>query len=48
LRTPTVARKTTRLENILEDANVKAVLVLATSSSHLDIAQRAARVGKHV
>jgi UDP-N-acetyl-2-amino-2-deoxyglucuronate dehydrogenase len=48
LRTPTAVRKTTRLEDILEDASVKAVLVLTPPNSHLDIVQRAARAGKHV
>ncbi|HAL39467.1 MAG TPA: gfo/Idh/MocA family oxidoreductase [Polaromonas sp.] len=48
LRTPTAVRKTTRLEDIFEDASVKAVLVLTPPNSHLDIVQRAARAGKHV
>ena len=45
---PSGARKTSRLEDILEDASVKAVLVLTPPNTHLDIVQRAARAGKHV
>ena len=45
---PAQARRTTRLEDILEDASVKAVLVLTPPNTHLDIVQRAARAGKHV
>ena len=48
VRTPAGARKTTRLEDILEDASVKAVLVLTPPNTHLDLVQRAARAGKHV
>ena len=46
--TPSGARKTTRLEDILEDASVKAVVVLTPPNTHLDMVQRAARAGKHV
>ena len=45
---PSGARKTSRLEDILEDASVKAVLVLTPPNTHLDIVQRVARAGKHV
>jgi len=47
-RLPAQARKTTRLEDILEDASVKAVLVLTPPNAHLDIVEQAARAGKHV
>jgi UDP-N-acetyl-2-amino-2-deoxyglucuronate dehydrogenase len=45
---PHGARRTTRLEDILEDASVKAVLVLTPPNTHLDLVQQAARAGKHV
>ena len=45
---PPGAKKTTYLENILDDAGVKAVLVLTPANTHLDIIQRVARAGKHV
>ena len=45
---PAQARRTNRLEDILEDASVKAVLVLTPPNTHLDIVQRAAGAGKHV
>ncbi|MBK5204385.1 MAG: Gfo/Idh/MocA family oxidoreductase [Polaromonas sp.] len=48
VRVPAGAQKTTRLEDILEDASVQAVLVLTPPNSHLDIVRRAARAGKHV
>lgn len=48
VRLPAQARKTTRIEDIFEDASVKAVLVLTPPNTHLDIVQRAARAGKHV
>lgn len=48
VRLPALARRTTRLEDILEDASVKAVLVLTPPNTHLDIVERAARAGKHV
>lgn len=37
-----------RLETILEDSTVDAVLVLTPANSHLDIARRCAEAGKHV
>lgn len=48
VRMPANAKKTTRLEDILEDASVQAVLVLTPANTHLEIVQRAARAGKHV
>ncbi len=45
---PAGARKTTQLEDILDDASVKAVLVLTPPGTHLALVQRAARAGKHV
>ena len=45
---PHGAHKTTRLENILEDASVQAVLVLTPPNTHLALVQRLARAGKHV
>ena len=46
--TPASAKKTTRLEDILDDASVQAVLVLTPANTNLDIVQRVARAGKHV
>lgn len=48
VQAPAGARKTTRLDDILEDASVQAVLVLTPANTHLDIVQRAAHAGKHV
>lgn len=48
VRAPAEAQKTTRIEDILEDASVQAVLVLTPPNTHLEIVQRAARAGKHV
>lgn len=48
VRVPAGARKTTHLDDILEDASVRAVLVLMPANTHLDIVQRAAHAGKHV
>ena len=45
---PAGTRKTTRLEDILEDAGIQAVLVLTPPNTHLEIVQRVARAGKHV
>lgn len=45
---PAGAQKTTRLEDILEDASVQAVLVLTPANTHLDVVQRVANAGKHV
>lgn len=39
---------TDRLETILEDASIEAVLVLTPANTHLDIAQACAAAGKHV
>ena len=38
----------TRLEDILEDPTIRAVLVLTPPNTHLDIVQRLASAGKHV
>ncbi|MDB5932600.1 MAG: gfo/Idh/MocA family oxidoreductase [Polaromonas sp.] len=48
VRLPVGARKTTRLEDILEDASIKAVIVLTPPNAHLEMVQRAASAGKHV
>ena len=45
---PHGATPTTRLEDILEDASVRAVLVLTPPNTHLALVQRLARAGKHV
>jgi predicted dehydrogenase len=45
---PQGAVKTIRLEDILEDASVQAVLVLTPPNTHLDLVQRLAHAGKHV
>lgn len=47
-RTPAGAQKTTRLEDILDDATVQAVLVLTPANTHLAIVQQVASAGKHV
>ena len=48
VKLPDGARKTTRLEDILEDSGIAAVLVLTPPNTHLELVQRAARAGKHV
>lgn len=48
VHTPHGAKKTSRIEDILEDATVQAVLVLTPANTHLDIVQRVASTGKHV
>ncbi len=45
---PQGATRTTRLEDILEDASVQAVLVLTPPNTHLELVQGLARAGKHV
>src|SRR5256885_12885849 len=40
--------QTARLEDILEDSSVNAVLVLTPPNTHLDLVQRCAASGKHV
>jgi UDP-N-acetyl-2-amino-2-deoxyglucuronate dehydrogenase len=45
---PQGALRTTRLEDILEDASVQAVLVLTPPNTHLELVQRLAQAGKHV
>ena len=48
VRTPQGAKKTSRIEDILDDATVQAVLVLTPANTHLNIVQRVASTGKHV
>lgn len=48
LQLPAGARATNRLEDILGDPGVQAVLVLTPPNTHLELVQRAARAGKHV
>ncbi|HEX5697346.1 MAG TPA: Gfo/Idh/MocA family oxidoreductase [Rhodoferax sp.] len=45
---PHGTRRTTRLEDILQDASVQAVLVLTPPNTHLALVQRLAQAGKHV
>lgn len=45
---PASWRKTSRLQDILEDPNVHAALVLTPPNTHLDIVRQLARAGKHV
>lgn len=45
---PANTRTTTRLEDIWEDQDVKAVLVLTPPNAHLDVVRQAAEAGKHV
>ena len=47
-RVPQGAIKTTRIEDILDDTSVQAVLVLTPAHTHLDIVRRVALTGKHV
>lgn len=46
--TPSNTRKTTRLDEVLQDTSVQAALVLTPPNTHLDIVQQLARAGKHV
>jgi UDP-N-acetyl-2-amino-2-deoxyglucuronate dehydrogenase len=48
LQLPDGARTTTRLDDIFEDRSTTAVLLLTPPHTHLELAQRAARSGKHV
>ncbi len=48
LSLPAGAQASTRLEDLLEDVSVEAVLVLTPPNTHLDIVQRLAMTGKHV
>ena len=48
LSLPAGAQASTRLEDLLEDASVEAVLVLTPPNTHLEIVQRVAMAGKHV
>ena len=45
---PPSTRKTTRLEDVLEDPGVQAVFMLTPPDSHLEIVRAAARAGKHI
>ena len=45
---PDGAQRTTRLQDILEDPAVRAVLVLTPPAAHLDVVRQVARAGKHV
>ena len=48
LKLPSGTVTSTRLEDILEDATIRAVLVLTPPNTHLEIVQRLARASKHV
>jgi UDP-N-acetyl-2-amino-2-deoxyglucuronate dehydrogenase len=48
LNLPAGTITSTRLEDILEDASISAVLVLTPPNTHLEIVDRLARAGKHV
>lgn len=48
LNLPAGTRTSTRLEDILEDTSIQAVLVLTPPHTHLEIVQQLARAGKHV
>ena len=48
LSLPAGAVASTRLEDILEDATIEAVLVLTPPNTHFEIVERLARAGKHV
>lgn len=45
---PASWQKTSRLQDILEDASVQAALVLTPPNTHLEIVRQLARAGKHV
>jgi UDP-N-acetyl-2-amino-2-deoxyglucuronate dehydrogenase len=48
LQLPHGARSTSRLDDIFEDRSTQAVLLLTPPHTHLELARRAARSGKHV
>lgn len=48
LELPAGTRTSTRLDDLLEDPTVQAVLVLTPPNTHLDIVRRVAGAGKHV
>lgn len=48
LTLPEGTRRTTRLQDVLEDPSISAALVLTPPHTHLDIVQRLAQAGKHV
>lgn len=45
---PQGAQRTTRIDEVLEDPRVRAVLVLTPPASHLEVVGRVAAAGKHV
>jgi len=45
---PDGVRRTTRLDDILQDPRVRAVLVLTPPAAHLDVVRQVAAAGKHV
>lgn len=45
---PDGVRRTTRLDDILQDARVRAVLVLTPPAAHLEVVRQVAAAGKHV
>ncbi len=48
LNVPTGVKKSTRLEDVLQDPTIQAVVVLTPPNTHLEIVQRLALAGKHV
>ena len=48
LQLPAGTRTTTQLDDVLNDPSVRAALVVTPPHTHLDIATRLARAGKHV
>lgn len=48
LSLPAGTRTSTRLQDVVDDANVQAVLVLTPANSHLAIVEQLAAAGKHV
>ena len=45
---PDGVRRTTRLDDILQDPRVRAVLVLTPPAAHLEVVRQVAAAGKHV
>lgn len=45
---PATTRRSTRLEDVLEDPTIQAAIVLTPPNTHLEIVQRLAQAGKHV
>ena len=48
LKLPAGAQASTRLEDLLGDASIEAVLILTPPNTHLEIVKRVAMAGKHV